>query len=127
MFHRHLHMGQAFAKGFDQVEDVIRRCRGNAQSALELTTVAQEKLDVRFLLQQRLDHRQQPGAVVTDREAAATTVEQLNTILAFQVSDLGGDCGLAQAEFFRRLGNAAQAGDHKKRLQLSTQHTALSS
>ncbi len=115
-FHRDVHMGQAFAKGFDQIEDVIRRRGGNPQSALDLASIAQEKLDIGLLLQQRLDHRQQARAVVTDGEAPPAAVEQFNAVLAFQVANLGGDGGLAQAEFFRRLGNAAQAGDHKKRL-----------
>ncbi|MDQ0707327.1 hypothetical protein QF043_006119 [Pseudomonas sp. W3I7] len=75
-----------------------------------------KKLDIGFLLQQRLDHRQQARAVVADGKAAPAAVEQFNAVLAFQVANLGGDGGLAQAEFFRRLGNAAQAGDHKKRL-----------
>ncbi|MDP1142390.1 hypothetical protein, partial [Klebsiella pneumoniae] len=70
---------QAFAKGFDQVEDVIRRRRGNPQRALDLTTVTQEKLDVRFLLQQRLDHRQQARTFVADGEAAATACMRFDT------------------------------------------------
>ncbi|MNE04553.1 hypothetical protein D3C80_970900 [compost metagenome] len=126
-FHRHLHLRQTLAKGFHQVEDVIRRRGGNAQCALDLAAVTQEKLDVGFLLHQHLDHRQQPRALLTDAETPAAAIEQLDRVLTFEVADLRRHRRLAQAELFGSLGNAAQAGHHVKRLQLGTQHNRPSS
>ncbi|MCY1270197.1 hypothetical protein D9M70_187170 [compost metagenome] len=111
----HLHLRQALAEALHQVEHVVGRGGGDAQAALQLAAIAQEELDVGFLLQQLLHHRQQARALLAQGQATAATVEQLDTVLRFQVADLRGDRGLAEAKLLRRLGDAAQAGDHVKR------------
>ncbi|MNR01929.1 hypothetical protein D3C85_1177640 [compost metagenome] len=63
--YRHVDLRQALAEDFHQVEDVIRRSRGDAQGALALPAVAQEEFDIGFLLQKGLDHGQQASAIVT--------------------------------------------------------------
>ncbi|MNN66658.1 hypothetical protein D3C81_1822480 [compost metagenome] len=110
------------AERLDQSEHVIRRCGADAQRTLHLPAIAQEELDVGFLLQQCLGHRQQARAHVAQGQPAAAAIEQLDGVLAFQIADLRGHGGLAEAELLRRLGDAAQPGDHIERLQLRTQH-----
>ena len=124
--HRHFDLRQAFAKGLDQIEDVIRRSRGNAQRTAALATVAQKELNVGFLLQQRLDHRQQAHAFVAEGQTPAAAVEQLHGVVAFEVADLRGHGRLAQPELFCGLRNTAQLGHPVKRFQLGTQHSDLS-
>ncbi|MNE62229.1 hypothetical protein D3C80_1574990 [compost metagenome] len=63
--HRHIDLRQALAEDLHQVQDVVRRSRGDAQGALALPAVAQEEFDIGFLLQKGLDHGQQASAIVT--------------------------------------------------------------
>lgn len=49
-------------------------------------------------------------------------MEQLDAVMGFQVADLGGHRRLAQAKLLGRLGDAAQPGDHVKRLELLAEH-----
>jgi hypothetical protein len=82
----------------------------------------QEKLDVGFLLQQLLHHRQQLRALVAEGQPAAAAKEQFDAVLGFQVANLRGHRRLAQPELLGRLGDAGQAGDHVERLQLGAEH-----
>ena len=60
------------------------------------------------------------AAVISAALTPAATLEQLDAILRFEAADLRGDRGLAEAEFLRRLGDAAQAGSHLEGFELGT-------
>ena len=124
--YRHDNLRQAFAEGFDQIKDVIRRGGGDAQRAGAVAAVAQKELDIGLLLQQRFNHGQQAHAFIAEGQAPPATVEQFYAVLAFELADLGGHGRLAQPELFRRLCDAAQLGHPVKRFQLGTQHCGLS-
>ncbi|CAD5377824.1 hypothetical protein OF001_U240002 [Pseudomonas sp. OF001] len=119
--HRHLDAGQALAEALEQVEHVVGRGGAEAQAALLLAAVAQEELDVGFLLQQRAHPGQQLGAGIAEGQPAAAAVEQLDAVARLQLADLGGHRRLTEAELLRRLGDAAQLRHLVESLQFAAQ------